>query len=109
MLNVSPEEFVLGGLLRFSIFKGCVQVGPVCSLQLALDFSSELFAQDLQFLCALLPHLLENMDPPLDELAKSGRDPGLTLLDPSLIVWDAVTDYRRKSVSEQGPHFFIGG
>ncbi len=62
-------SFVLGGLLRVSIFKGCVQVGPVCSLQLALDFSSELFAQDLQFLCALLPHLPEDMVPPFDETA----------------------------------------
>ena len=69
VLNVSPKAFVLGGLLRVSIFKGCVQVGPVCSLQLALDFSSELFAQDLQFLCALLPHLREDMVPPLDEPA----------------------------------------
>ncbi len=101
--------FVRGGLLSVGIFKGCVQVGPVRSLQLALDFCLELFAQDLQFLCALLPHLLENMDPPLDELAKSGRDPGLTLLDPSLLVWDAVTDCRTKSVSEQGSHFFRGG
>ena len=64
VLNVSPKEFVLGGLLRVGIFKGCVQVGPVCSLQLALDFSSELFAQDLQFHCALLPHLPEDMVPP---------------------------------------------
>ena len=65
--------FVRGCLLSVGIFKGCVQVGPVRSLQLALDFCLELFAQDLQFLCALLPallpHLLENMDPPLDEPA----------------------------------------
>ena len=81
----------------------------ICSWLLAQCRHLQRLALDLQFLCALLPHLLENMDPPLDELAKSGRDPGLTLLDPSLIVWDAVTDCRRKSVSEQGPHFFIGG
>ena len=36
-------------------------------LQLALDFSLVLFVLDLQFLCALLPHLLEDMVPPLDE------------------------------------------
>ena len=69
VLNVSPKAFVLGSLLRVGIFKGCVQVGPVCSLQLALDFSSELFAQDLQFLCALLPHPPEDMVPPFDETA----------------------------------------
>ena len=69
VLNVSPKAFVLGGLLRVGIFKGCVQVGPVCSLQLALDFFSELFAQDLQFLCALLTHPPEDMVPPFDETA----------------------------------------
>ena len=80
MLNVSPKASVLGGLLRVSIFKGCVQVGPVRSLQLALEFCLELFAQDLQFLCALILHLLENMDPPLDELAKRGEIQGLLSL-----------------------------
>ena len=72
MLNLSPKAFVLGGLLRVGIFKGGVQVGPVRSAQLALDLSSELFVLDLQFLCALLPHLVEDMVTPLDELAKSG-------------------------------------
>ena len=72
MLNVSPKAFALGGLLRVGIFKGGIQVGPVCSPQLALDFSSELFVLDLQFLCALLPHLFEETVPPLVDPAKSG-------------------------------------